>query len=103
MHRAEGVDRGRHDPLGAVRVPQIGDQLLGTTRCLEFGGRRAQLVVEDVDQQHRRAAFEQCGGDALAYALGGTGDDRDVAAHRVGVGVGHFAGPSCSGTPRCIS
>ncbi len=109
MHRAECVDRRRYDPLRVVRVPQIGDQHLNPAGSAELGGCRVQDVGLDVDQEHRRTAFEQSGGDALAYALRGTGDDGDMTAHRVGVGIAggehfsHLTGPICSRTPRCIS
>ena len=114
MHRAECVDRRRYDPLRVVRVPQVGNQLLDPTRhtelgFLEFGNCRAQFFIQDVHQEHRRSAFEQCGGNALADALGGTRDDGNVAAHRGGVGVprvrrsSHLTGPISSRTPRCIS
>ena len=89
--------------LGAVRIPQIGDQLLDTPRCLEFGRGRCEHVVLDVHHQHGCTAFEQRGGDALAHALSGAGDDRGLAAHRIRVCVSHFAGPILSCTPRCIS
>src|ERR1700753_3381937 len=62
-----------------------------TIRLALLGSRRSA---------HRCTTFEQCGDDALAHALRGAGDDRDVPAHRVGVSVGHLAGPICSATPR---
>src|SRR5947209_16098484 len=60
--------------------PQVGDQLFGVAHLVELRGRRVQALVLDVDQQHRRAAFQQRGGVALADALRGAGDDRDLPA-----------------------
>ncbi|RFZ47527.1 hypothetical protein DAVIS_00239 [Mycobacterium marinum] len=78
VYRAEGVDRGRDDPLRAVGSAQVGDQHFGATRRIEFGGGGGQGLVEDVDQQHRGPTFEERGRDALADPAGGAGDNRDM-------------------------
>ena len=103
VHRAEGIDRRRDNPLGGLRIAQIGDDLFDAAGRPELVGGRGKFLVLDVGQQDRRPAFEQRGGDAFTDALGGASDDRDVAAHRVRVGVAHSTGPIRSGTPRCIS
>jgi hypothetical protein len=91
VHGTEGVDRCRDDPLGAVRIAQVGDQLFDAAGRSEFIGGRGQLFVVDVDQQHRCSPFEKRCRDAFSDTLRAPGDDRDVAAHRVGVGVAHVA------------
>ena len=58
-----------------------------------------EFVVWDVGQQHRGSAFEKRCGDTLSDALGGAGDDRDVAAHRVRMGVAHVERLSGAGRP----
>ena len=70
-----GVDRGPH----GVGVGDVDGDADGDVGAAELGGRRGGLVDVEVGDDDARAVGGEPGGDGLADAAGGAGDERDAA------------------------